>query len=228
MTVIVDKSQSCQSPAAPLRLDVMTESNVRTTMASLAEMVERDGLTPGLVVGILEGGRDPATYFAQCWDPLPPTLFLKLQRASTSPVKKVLVGLVLRAPAVVINTVRLLEMQFREIMHRRSTPPAEVDPVPELASPIRDALRQCVISADRPVILVDDAIDTGRTVARIAATFRAAGVGADSLKVACITQTLSAPQSEPDYAAFRRVVFRFPWSMDAEAQSPQSTGVCSK
>ena len=73
-------------------------------------------------------------------------------------------------------------------------------------------------SPDHPRVLVaDDAVDSGVTLNTVLSMLRALCPPATDLRSAAITVTLDNPVVEPDYALYRGVLCRFPWSFDAGA-----------
>lgn len=65
------------------------------------------------------------------------------------------------------------------------------------------------------VMVVDDAVDSGITLAAVLRTLRACCPPATELRTAAITVTRPDPVVKPDYALYRGVLCRFPWSFDA-------------
>lgn len=65
------------------------------------------------------------------------------------------------------------------------------------------------------MLLVDDAVDSGTTMLRVAEALRC-GNPEIELRTAVITVTTAAPLLRPDYTIYDdRTLIRFPWSMDA-------------
>jgi hypoxanthine phosphoribosyltransferase len=65
------------------------------------------------------------------------------------------------------------------------------------------------------VMVVDDAVDSGVTLAAVLRTLRESCPPGTELRTAAITVTRPSPAVEPDYALWRGVLCRFPWSFDA-------------
>ena len=68
-----------------------------------------------------------------------------------------------------------------------------------------------------PVLVIDDAIDSGATLATVLRLVRAVCPCGTEIRSAVITQTLEQPITTPDYALFHNTLCRFPWSFDAIA-----------
>ncbi|MBC7799187.1 MAG: hypothetical protein H7Z10_01075, partial [Gemmatimonadaceae bacterium] len=65
------------------------------------------------------------------------------------------------------------------------------------------------------VLIVDDAVDSGATLAAVLAEVRRLAPPGARIETAAITVTTAAPIATPDHALFNRQLCRFPWSMDA-------------
>ena len=63
--------------------------------------------------------------------------------------------------------------------------------------------------------MVDDAVDSGVTLAAVLDLLRDTCRRDIRFRSAVITVTLDNPMTEPDYTLYRGVPCRFPWSFDA-------------
>jgi hypoxanthine phosphoribosyltransferase len=75
--------------------------------------------------------------------------------------------------------------------------------------------------ADQPpqsrILVTDDAIDSGATLATVLRLVRAVCPSGTEVRSAVITQTMEQPITTPDYVLFHDTLCRFPWSFDAIA-----------
>lgn len=82
---------------------------------------------------------------------------------------------------------------------------------PDLSFRLPDGLIRMVAKAKK-VLVVDDAVDSGTTLATVLEAVRRVG-GERELRSAAITITTSAPIARPDYTLFdNRTLIRFPWA----------------
>ncbi len=177
--------------------------------ADLIRMVERD-YAPALLVGVRTGGLVVAETMAQVV-PLP-VLPLTCRRPSTS-FKSLIPGLrplLATLPEPVLNGLRRAEHRLIS-GHRRATQAVHIDL--DEAAAIGDRLRN--MRRDARVLVVDDAVDSGVTLATVLRTLTEASPPEVELRSAVITATTDDPAVDPDYALFRGVLCRFPWSFDA-------------
>jgi uncharacterized protein len=66
------------------------------------------------------------------------------------------------------------------------------------------------------LLVVDDAVGCGMTLAAALRALRCARPPHTEIRSAAIAVTLDDPPMAPDYALYRNVLCRFPWSLDAE------------
>jgi hypothetical protein len=65
------------------------------------------------------------------------------------------------------------------------------------------------------ILVVDDAVDSGTTLATALQVLRDVCPPGTAIRSAVITQTLDRPIVRPDYVLHRDTLCRFPWSFDA-------------
>jgi hypoxanthine phosphoribosyltransferase len=70
-------------------------------------------------------------------------------------------------------------------------------------------------SPEARLLVVDDAVDSGVTLATVLQKLRQICPAHTQIRSAAITVTLDNPLVEPDFTLYRRVICRFPWSFDA-------------
>ena len=70
----------------------------------------------------------------------------------------------------------------------------------------------------RRVLIVDDTVDSGKTLLAASEAVRRA-IGEDvQIRTAVITSTWRNPPVRADYCLYDRTLVRFPWSFDAVAE----------
>jgi hypoxanthine phosphoribosyltransferase len=182
--------------------------------ADLMRLVEKD-YAPTLLIGIRTGGLIVAEAMGEAAARPVPILPLTCRRTTTDaksrlPLLRTLLG---NLPRPVVDMLRRME-------HRVLTsgvPPherrREVDQM-ELAAITR---KLGTLDAASRVLVVDDAVDSGATLATVLRLLTGVFAASGEVRSAAITQTLEDPVIRPDYLLFRRTLCRFPWSFDAAA-----------
>lgn len=173
-----------------------------------------DGGRPDVLVGIRTGGLVVATNLARDALADVPVLPLTCRRSGTA-AKQRMSGdtrLLARLPRPVRDRLRLVE--HRVVTSRRapaSSGAREVDPT-ELAS-----LRTWCADrrAGARILVVDDAVDTGATLAHVLGAVRSVASPGSTIRTAAITVTTALPAAAPDVVLFHGWLCRFPWSLDA-------------
>jgi hypoxanthine phosphoribosyltransferase len=66
------------------------------------------------------------------------------------------------------------------------------------------------------MLIVDDAVDTGVTLAVVMEALVKRAPAAATIRSAVVTLTTTKPVIAPDYVLIRQKLCRFPWSMDAQ------------
>lgn len=182
--------------------------------AACAEMmrrVERD-FPPDLVVGVRTGGLLVAEAMTRAALTAVPVLPLTCRRPATG-IKHRIPGLkpmLTSLPEPLLNALRRVE-------HRLLSAHRNVATAPPVDQSEADAIGAWL--AKRPtavrVLVADDAVDSGVTLATVLRTLRGVCPKSTQLRTAAITVTMEHPAVEPDYTLFRGVLCRFPWSFDA-------------
>jgi hypoxanthine phosphoribosyltransferase len=67
------------------------------------------------------------------------------------------------------------------------------------------------------VLIVDDAVDSGATLAYVLQAVRRLAPPSARIRSAAISQTTEQPLACPTYVLYYRRLCRFPWSLDARA-----------
>lgn len=164
---------------------------------------------PDLLVGIATGGvhvaRAAATHLAGS----PPVVVVAFQRPSTKVKHRLGARRVLpRLPEVAKQWLRRWEVSAREALlgRRRPGPPPDAA---ELPAPDEALLRSA-----RRVVIVDDTIDSGRTLRAAVDAVRKLNPEA-AVRTAVLASTFKRPPVVADHCLYDRTLFTFPWSMDA-------------
>ncbi len=168
---------------------------------------------PTLLVGIRTGGLVVAEGMAGSQQGSPPVLSLTCRRAGTKTKSRIpLLNQVLaRLPRGIVDRLRLLEHRLLSARRKRAAT------VPEIDRREAEAIARAAAAAPAAarILVVDDAVDSGLTLSVVLDLLRQICPAETELRSAVITVTLDAPRVEPDYALYRGVLCRFPWSFDA-------------
>lgn len=137
---------------------------------------------------------------------------IDLHRPSTHYKKGMLVSLLPHVPLWILNTMRFTEACLLKLNQQIFEPKAPVVQLP-------DDISRTVTGVDVPEILViDDAVDSGKTVRGIVNAILGANPKA-RVKVLAITVTTASPMIMADYYIYYdSVLVRFPWSKDYKEQ----------
>lgn len=168
---------------------------------------------PDLLIGIRTGGLVVAEAMARSVADPPPVLPLTSRRAGTAAKSRVvwLPALLRQLPGPVVDALRVVEHRLLSRRRRRRIQDQQVD--------AGEAEHICRLLADGPpgrlALVVDDAVDSGVTLAAVLRLLRARGASHARFRSAVITTTLDDPLEQPDYTLYRGVLCRFPWSFDA-------------
>lgn len=164
----------------------------------LAELVAASGRVPGVIVGIRTGGAYVADEMARRF-PGARREDVTLRRPSTKGKGRLrwLLG------CLPIRVLDLLRMAEAFVLRHRRRAPGSLE--------LGDGL---VGLSGGDVLVVDDAVDSGVTLATVAGSLREANPGV-AIMTAAITVTEREPAEMPDFALYNdKTLIRFPWSMD--------------
>lgn len=181
--------------------------------AELRQLIE-DGHRPDVLVGIRTGGLVVATTLAQDALGGVPVLPLSCRRSATA-TKQRLSGkrrLLARLPRTVRDQLRLVEHRWLTSRRARASGGMRDVDATELA-----ALRAWCAARGAPahILVVDDAVDTGATLARVLGAVSNVAAPGSTIRSAAITVTTPHPVEAPDLALLHGWLCRFPWSLDA-------------
>jgi uncharacterized protein len=199
-----------REPPVPRGLvHTLTATRFATACDSLMHQVLAS-YRPDLLVGIRTGGHVVAEAMARA-SPTPiPVLPLTCRRGSTdakSPLRPLLAVL----PRQAVDGLRWLEHRLLSTRRRAHAKPQRIDRTE--AATIGRYLAHG--PASQRVLVVDDAVDSGTTLATVLRVLREASPAGTQFRCAAVTVTLPQPLVEPDFMLYRGVLCRFPWSFDA-------------
>ena len=194
------------------RVRTLDRSAFNAACSLLMQYVLQD-CRPDLLIGIRTGGLVVAEAMASSVPDAAPVMALTSRRASTGAKSRLpwLPVLLKQLPEPVVDGLRVVE-------HRVLTPRRRARPQGQHVDPAEiEQIRQHLTGLDRPgvAVVVDDAVDSGVTLAAVLAALRAVCPAAVKFRSAVITVTAESPLAEPDYALYRGDLCRFPWSFDA-------------
>jgi hypoxanthine phosphoribosyltransferase len=200
-----------EGSSPPARTQSLGPDAFEAACAELMRLVERD-FAPGLLVGVRTGGLVVAEAMARSASIPMPVLPLTCRRPAT--------GLKSRIPGLKAILASMPEPwlnALRQVEHRLLTGRRKIAAPPPVDQNEADAIG--IWLANTPgavrVLVADDAVDSGVTLATVLRTLRSVCPPATELRAAAITVTMENPAVEPDYALYRGVLCRFPWSFDA-------------
>ncbi|MGH7041240.1 MAG: phosphoribosyltransferase [Acetobacteraceae bacterium] len=195
-----------------LRVVTLAREDFDRACGDLLRLVARS-YAPTMLVGIRTGGLVVAEAMARTTPAPPPVMPLTCRRAGTQAKARVpLLGRALSAlPRPMADGLRKAEFNLTAGRRRTRNPPQAPDEAEAAAIAAR------TFANTERLLVVDDAVDSGVTLAAVLTTLRRRCAPATLIRSAVITQTLENPVIAPDYALHRSVLCRFPWSFDAAA-----------
>lgn len=185
-----------------MKVITLNNQDFESKTRRLAEMARR--FDPDIIIGILSGGGFVGRIFVRSF---PDAKYLEIgSRRNSTGAKRHLRGLMKLLPRWATDRLRILEAKWLAKRHSGETvPPRDV----ALDESMRMSLRNA-----RRILIVDDAVDSGATMAGVAEAVRKANPGAE-IRTAAITVTTLDPIIRPDYRLYDSgILIRFPWSND--------------
>lgn len=206
-----DSGQVCGGSVAINGRRVITIDDLQATASELLERVRSQGWEPDLVVGIERGGAEIARVMSA--ESRLPLVTLRIQRPSTSKKNRgadILRGVLRRSPRWAADILRQIEDWWLRRKHTAS-PPAFDDAHDLDVRGDSELLNRATCT-----LIVDDAIDSGSTLA-MASDFVAGRSAATSTLVRAVVARTRPPQAQavsPEVVLHERVLVRFPWALD--------------
>jgi hypoxanthine phosphoribosyltransferase len=213
-TTLAEAAVSPRQPPAPRGLiNNLTRERFESACAALMHQV-LEQFRPDLIVGIRTGGLVVAEAMACAAPAAIPVLPLTCRRASTG-VKsriKVLPAVLAALPRPALDGLRWLEHRLLSARRRTQNRMQHIDYAEAAAIGHHLAAQG---SRSPQVLVVDDAVDSGVTLATVLSLLREASPADTQFRSAVVTVTLAQPLAEPDFVLYRGILCRFPWSFDA-------------
>lgn len=155
---------------------------------------------PDLVVGIANGGEILADMMFEGT----PHIAIKSCRRSTATKQRLgwLWAIIRHLPLSVRDAMRIVEARYLLNDKRENREPLALEKTAEE-----------VIKVSERILIVDDAIDSGRTMKRVADAIKRVAPDKNPA-IAVVTETMSQPIIRADYKLYEGVLVRFPWSKD--------------
>jgi hypoxanthine phosphoribosyltransferase len=201
-----------QAPTPSGLIHTLDAARFEAACASLMHQV-LDSFAPDLLVGVRTGGLVVAESMAQTAATPIPVLPLTCRRASTG-VKarvKLLPKILAALPTPAVDVLRWLEHRVLSTRRRKQAAVQHIDH--DEAYAIGRHLSHSHVAPR--VLVVDDAVDSGVTLATVLRLLRDTCPAGTEFRSAVVTVTLDQPLAEPDFSLYRGVLCRFPWSFDA-------------
>lgn len=188
-----------------MRVITYTEEDLKKTCRELAYKYKESFPLPDIVVGIRNGGWYVANNMLPCLKPA--ALGAVIQKRRTSSMKGKLTGMILRhLPEAATNRLRIIE---HRILTKNIPLPDDI-PLPDLNIDLPQDTGEI-----RRILIVDDAVDSGRTLWIAKEVLQRRFPEAD-IHTAVLTVTTTNPVIRPDVALYRNgTLIRFPWAADA-------------
>jgi hypoxanthine phosphoribosyltransferase len=193
----------------PKRVLTLSQDDLTAAADELFGAVVNDGFVPDAIVGIESGGR----YVVEALtSPGGRLLFCRMTRKSTETKELGTARRVLRRlPYALADRLRILE-------DRMSSGSQPVVPVPteELRAGVEGIVEVVRREQLSRLLIVDDAVDSGGTLACVLTTLRGCLPQEVELRSAVVTTTRPPALRviTPDYTLHALVLCRFPWSFD--------------
>lgn len=173
-----------------------------------------EGFRPDGVLGIASGGVSIAYAAAEYCGAT--TMTCRLQRPSTAGKRKnPIIKLLPHVPYWISNSLRRFEDWFLGVAPRAPQAPAGTESVLEIQQAL-DTIRRKKL---KRILVVDDAVDSGSTMMRVAAALEELRKDGVEVRTGAIVVSRSEPAYMPDLRIYFGVLCRFPWSHDYTARA---------
>ena len=185
----------------------------QSAVYDLENFVLHSGYNPDLIVGIPTGGKVVVDLMPKITQKAN-VVFIAQSRGSTALKKRLkLKNILPYLPRFLNNNFRrlesfILESQFekKKLILNNSIKDCVID---------LDINTIAIVSKSKHILVVDDAIDSGRTMVLVVNSIRKFNPSA-KIKIAVINTTFKAPLIYPDYCLFTREIVRYPWANDVK------------
>lgn len=192
-----------------LKVITLNEKSLREKSEQLGRMIENSGWMPDLIIGIKTGGAYVAQYIKQM-DYFVDCNYneVVLQRKGTKVKKRLMFDKLSRLmPYLLLDVLRIYEIYISEVFQKK-----EQFYISNRKIELSEELKKQILKSRR-VLLIDDAIDSGKTMIDVKQNILNVNNSLD-VRTAVLTVTQLNPYISPDYSLYKRVLIRFPWSKD--------------
>lgn len=193
-------------------IDLSSRDVFAKTVQQLESEIIDSKINFDLIIAIPSGGQEVVELMANLVAKLPVRFMVK-QRPSTKYKKKLNLKVILPfLPKFFNNFLRVVESKLLEIKFNRNrlnggTLTEEVIPVD--SNLIKD------IQSSHSILIVDDAIDSGQTMASVVCTIR--NINQDiQVTTSAINSTFKTPLVKADFLIYEQVLVRYPWANDVK------------
>ena len=190
----------------------LDQARLRADMKRLWDRAQAGEQAPDAIVGVATGGLVCARLLE---DDVEVEIFSVAMRRASSATKEAMgVSRILhRLPYGLTNWLRRLEDGLLARRAARAPTPVPA-PTPALTQDVAEIARAVQERGLRHLLVIDDAVDSGATLACVLNSLTEA-LGPDvTLSSAVVTQTRAATLCTPDIALYHGTLCRFPWSHD--------------
>ena len=194
-------------------MKVMTLDRDALAQASkkLTEKVLASAFRPTHILAIANGGVAVAREMASQVAPDASLMVIPARRRSSDWKRSLkATALLRRLPYFITDRLRVLEAQVLDRL-RKPDSSGLLTPLPQDVSEILSSIRSPV---QVRLLVVDDAVDSGRTLWQIVDGLRCVEEAGGEIRTAAITVTRSHALIRPDFHVYDSVLCRFPWSYD--------------
>lgn len=201
-------------------MKVITLNN-EAFLKTCAELISKIDFEPELIVGILDGGGYVSSEFKNS-NHFQNVQFNSVKRNRNNSLKnRAIVRFILRLlPYSITNKLRL-----RESLKAKNS----------ISALDLNSLSNCEINFKfiieceekiKSILIVDDAIDTGKTIFTVQNNLRKLLPNA-KIKTAVISWTIERSIIKPDYFIFKNTLVRYPWSLDYKGKDFEKKSISS-
>lgn len=185
----------------PFKVKTLSQEEVSRECARLEEIVRNDNFEPDCILAILNGGK----HISENMFKLKPKESVFIQRSSTTSLKngikgKILSTILKRLPIYLKDYLRIREAMFLARKNFKTPNESKID-IPDLGK-------------YRKILIVDDAVDSGRTLKKVRDSIHSLYPQAE-IRTAVLTVTQPKPLAMPEYTIYNNsTLIRFPWALD--------------
>jgi hypoxanthine-guanine phosphoribosyltransferase len=193
----------------------LSEKEVKEVVMELLDSLEKRGMkSPSYIISILNAGKYIGDIAYLRYKKYAEKREVLLRRSVTEKKDSKFIRFVLKSlPYFVLNVLRNLEECFLQLFFSREAFVNENQHNLILQN-FKD-IRRSKISPEFPILIVDDAIDSGTTIKTVEEVLvKKLGIEKSCIKILAIVKTRENSIIEPDAVKYRNVLIRFPWSKD--------------